>query len=291
VKAGKPGERIYFYLKADTGEVREVSIRHLPLEGTPNFRDAGGYRTTDGRTVRWGLLYRSSVLTYLTPTDYQYLSQLGIRVICDFRTQHEVEIAPETWIPNSSAHKISLPIGSVPPSHPGEQPTVHVSFSPADTPEQIRQRMIDTYGNFVFTSSDQYAAVFQQLKNDHLPLLYHCTGGADRTGAFSAFVLLTLGVPEETVLTDYALTRSYMGDLLTNPASQKILQASGSEVADSIRKLSPEQRKAMVTDPEYLQATLRRIDAKYGSFDNYRRQALHVSDSDAVALRARLTEK
>ena len=262
----------------------------MPLEGTPNFRDAGGYRTTDGRTVRWGLLYRSSVLTYLTPADYQYLSQLGIRVVCDFRTQTEVQIAPETWIPGSSVNKISLPIGSAPPSHPGEQPTVQVQFNPADTPEQLRQQMIETYGNFVFTSSDQYAAVFQQLKNDHLPLLYHCTGGADRTGVFSAMLLLTLGVPEETVLADYALTRTYMGDMLTNPASQKILQAAGASVADSIKRLSPEQRKAMVTDPEYLRATLRRIDAKFGSFDNYRRQALHVSDADVETLRARLTE-
>jgi protein-tyrosine phosphatase len=291
LKAGRPDKRVYFYLKADTGEMREVSIRHLPLDGTPNFRDEGGYRTTDGRAVRWGLLYRSSVLTYLTDADYRYLSQLGIRVICDFRTQHENEIAPEIWIPGSSVDKISLPIGSTPPSRPGEQPTVQVQINPADTPEQMRQHAIETYGNFVFTSSNQYAAVFQQLKNDHLPLLFHCTAGADRTGVFGALLLLTLGVPEETVLADYALTRIYIGDMMTNPVSQKILQAAGSQVADSIRKLTPEQRKAMVTDPEYLQSTLRRIDTKYGSFDNYRRQALHVSDADAEALRARLTEE
>lgn len=289
LQAGKPDERVYFYLKADTGEVREVSIRRLPLEGTPNFRDAGGYRTTDGRTVRWGLIYRSSVLTYLTPADYRYLSPLGIRVICDFRTQHENEIAPETWIPNSSAEKISLPIGATPAAHPHEQPTVQAFFSPSDTPEQLRQHMIATYGNFVFSSSDQYAAVFEQLKRDHLPLLYHCTGGADRTGVFSALLLLTLGVPEKTVLADYALTRQYL--VLSSAAGQKVLNASGSNIAESIRKLTPEQRKVLVTDPEYLRATLRRIDAKYGSFDNYRRQALHVSDADVKVLRERLTEK
>jgi protein-tyrosine phosphatase len=290
LQAGKPDQRVYFYLKADTGEVREVSIRQLPLEGTPNFRDLGGYRTTDGRIVRWGLLYRSSVLTYLTPSDYRYLSHLGIRVICDFRSQHENEIAPETWIPGSSVDKIRLPIDGRSAGGANKPPSMQALFNPADTPEQLRQHMIATYGNWVFTSSDQYAAVFQQLKNDHLPLLYHCTGGADRTGVFSALLLLTLGVPEETVLADYALTREYLGDLLTSNSGRMLLKASGSDIAESIKRLTPEQRRAIVTDPEYLRATLRRIDAKYGSFDNYRREALHVSDADVETLRARLTE-
>jgi hypothetical protein len=54
-------------------------------------------------------------------------------------------------------------------------------------------------------------------------------------------------------------------------------------------KLTPEQQKAMIAaDPEYLRATLHAIDAKYGSFDNYRRTELHVSDADAQTLRNRL---
>lgn len=291
VEAGAPKQRVYFFVKPDHGSEREVSIRRLPLEGTPNFRDEGGYETTDGRFVRWGLLYRSSVLTYLTPKDYEYLAPLGIRVICDFRTQHENEVAAETWIPNSPVDKISLPIGDGSQAPTDKQPTVHASqFNPADTPEQLRQGMMATYGNWVFTSSDQYAAVFRQLENDHLPLLYHCTGGADRTGVFSAMLLLTLGVPKETVLADYALTAQYVGDL-SSPTGQRILNAAGSDVAAAIQKLTPEQRKVLTTDPDYLRAVLQRIDAKYGSFANYRRDALHVSDADVETLRARLTER
>ena len=44
----------------------------------------------------------------------------------------------------------------------------------------------------------------------------------------------------------------------------------------------------IAADPEYLKSTLRRIDERYGSFDNYRRTALGVSDSDVAQLRARL---
>ena len=69
VQAGAPGQRVYFFIKPDHGAEREVSIRHLALQGTPNFRDLGGYETTDGRFVRWGLIYRSGVLSKLTASD------------------------------------------------------------------------------------------------------------------------------------------------------------------------------------------------------------------------------
>ncbi len=290
LEAGKPGDRMYFYLQADTGEVREVSIRHLPLEGTPNFRDLGGYRTTDGRVTRWGLMYRSGVLTYLTPSDYAYLSHLGIRVVCDFRTEEENKVAPEKWIPGSEAQHISVPIGGG-SQGANKQPSVQSIFQPGDTAEQTRTRMANVYGDFAFRASDQFATVFQQLKSDHLPLLYHCTAGKDRTGVFSALLLLTLGVPKQTVLEDYALTNQYLGTDPNSPAMQKMMKASGSSGASAMAQLTPEQRKAaMMADPMYLDTTLHHIDEKYGTFEKYRRDVLHVSDADVEALRARLTE-
>jgi protein-tyrosine phosphatase len=47
----------------------------------------------------------------------------------------------------------------------------------------------------------------------------------------------------------------------------------------------------MAADPDYLKSTLRQIDAKYGSFEAYRREALGVSDTDVETLKARLLEK
>ncbi len=284
VHAGEAGQRMYFFLKADTGEGREVSIRHLQLEGTPNFRDLGGYETTDGRFVRWGLIYRSGVLTYLTPADMTYLAQTGIRVVCDFRTKQENEAAPEKWISGVEVEHISLPIGTE--TNKDGTPTVQAMVAGHPTTEQLRATMTKTYGNFAFSSAPQYAAVFEQLEKDQLPLLYHCTGGKDRTGVFSAFLLLTLGVPEKTVLEDYALTNKYLLDQPRSPAMQKMMTSTGN---NALAGLTPEQQQVMMAaDPEYLKSTLRAIETKYGSFDNYRRQELHVSDEQAATLRARL---
>jgi protein-tyrosine phosphatase len=129
--------------------------------------------------------------------------------------------------------------------------------------------------------------VFKQLEQDHLPLLYHCAAGKDRTGVFSAFLLLTLGVPEKTVLADYALTNKYLLAGLSPEDSKKMLARN-----PALSHLTPEQRNVlMAADPAYLESTLRKIDAKFGSFDNYRGSELGVSDRDVEILRSRLLEK
>jgi len=283
VHAGKPGQRIYFFLKPDHGQQREVSIRRLPLDGTPNFRDLGGYETTDGRFVRWGVLYRSGVLSYLTEQDLTYLSQLDVRVVCDFRTHQENAAAPEKYVADASVDRISLPIGE---DNNGNTNAGMQSLLAANpTPDQLRGWMTKVYRDFAFKAAPEYAKVFAQLEDDHLPLLYHCSAGKDRTGVFSALVLLTLGVPEETVLNDYSLTTNYLRDAENSEANRKMMASSGA----AFSHLSPEQRNAlMAADPQYLRSTLRAIEEKYGSFDAYRREALHVSDANAEKLKSRL---
>jgi protein-tyrosine phosphatase len=285
LRAGKPGQRVYLFLKPDHGTQREVSIRHLPLQGTPNFRDLGGYETSDGRFVRWGLLYRSGVLTHLTPADFTYLSNLGIRVVCDFRTARENQVDPEVWIPNAPVEHVSLPIGDG--SGKSSVSSTEQMLASNPSPEELKQRMTKVYGGFAFTNAPEYAKVFKQLESDHLPLLYHCTAGKDRTGVFSAFVLLTLGVPKKTVLEDYALTNKYLLNGVSEADTKKMLAAN-----PGLEHLTPGQRNVlMAADPAYLESTLQQIDAKYGSFDNYRRTALGVSDADVKLLRSRLLQK
>jgi protein-tyrosine phosphatase len=286
VHAGQPRERMYFFVRPDHGEQREVSIRHLPLEGTPNFRDLGGYETTDGHFVRWGTIYRSGVLSNLTAADFAYLNQLDIHVVCDFRTAQENATAPEIWIPGVDVEHVSLPIGPGSSKNPDTSMEAFLATNPS--PAELKGWLTRIYGGFAFTNAPEYARVFVELERDHLPLLYHCAAGKDRTGVFSALLLLVLGVPENMVLSDYELTNKYLRDATPNDASRKMLANS----SPSLAHLTPEQRQVLMSaDPEYLKSTLRSIDAKYGSFDNYRRSELGVSDSDVERLRARLLTK
>jgi protein-tyrosine phosphatase len=284
VTAGKPGEHMYFFLTPDQGRGREVSIRHIALEGSPNFRDIGGYETSDGRFVKWGLVYRSGVLTYLTPSDYAYLRQLNVQVICDFRTKQENEQASEQWIPGSGVSLMSLPIGA--DNNGSATASIQKFADNHPTIEQFKQMMAKTYASFVFQFAPEYASVFIQLKQDHLPLTYHCTAGKDRTGVFTALLLRVLGVPQQTVFEDYALTNEYlMSQNDHSVASQKAM----AQAQSMMKSFTPEQRKVlMAADPEYLKSAFAAIDEHYGSFDNFRRQVLALTDADVSALRTRL---
>ncbi len=64
--------------------------RHVPLNGQPNFRDLGGYAAKDGRTVKWGRVYRSGELSQLSNDDVGTLGGLGIKAVVDLRSPEEV---------------------------------------------------------------------------------------------------------------------------------------------------------------------------------------------------------
>jgi protein-tyrosine phosphatase len=57
------------------------ALRILNLEGGCNFRDLGGYRTRDGREIKWGRVFRTGVLSDFTPKDNERSNQLGVRTI------------------------------------------------------------------------------------------------------------------------------------------------------------------------------------------------------------------
>src|SRR5277367_2348910 len=78
-----------------------MQTRRVALKGGRNFRDLGGYRTENGRFVRWGRLFRSGTLAYLTASDSELLALLDIRTICDLRTTSERETEPTVWRPEA----------------------------------------------------------------------------------------------------------------------------------------------------------------------------------------------
>src|SRR5712671_732489 len=66
----------------------------VPLQGGSNFRDLGGYRTGDGRTVRRRAVFRSAHLGTLTDEDRAALGRLGVRTIVDLRGVSEAAETP-----------------------------------------------------------------------------------------------------------------------------------------------------------------------------------------------------
>jgi protein-tyrosine phosphatase len=274
--------RIYFHLKPASGPTRVVSIRRLPLEGAKNFRDLGGYRTGDGRYVRWGLIYRSNYLVNLTPKDFAYLNGLGIRLVCDVRSEAERARTPDHWVGNAPEF-FSVPIG------PNRDGTL--------TSEELKQRVAVLnnesknstrgYDKLAVDFATQFGNILRRLAAGDLPAVEHCSSGKDRTGIFSAILLTALGVPRDTVIQDYLLTTRYLlaPDSIekTTADLQKIFGLSEPPDASTVRAI-------MTTKPGTLDATFESLNKTYGSFDAYLQNALKISNSDLEALRQRLLE-
>ena len=81
--------------------------RNLSLEGASNFRDLGGYPTSDGRSIRWRQIFRSNHLGHLTAADIDIVRRLGVRSAFDFRGVEE-RAAAVCGVEDITVH--SLPI-------------------------------------------------------------------------------------------------------------------------------------------------------------------------------------
>ena len=87
-----------------TGEIDPQAFRRLDLEGPVNFRDLGGYETTDGRRVRKRHLFRSDALFRLTEADAEQVAAVTrrVRVFAGYAGwgggQLEAELDEPSWV-------------------------------------------------------------------------------------------------------------------------------------------------------------------------------------------------
>ncbi|GLX69898.1 tyrosine-protein phosphatase [Paenibacillus glycanilyticus] len=230
----------------------------LPLEGVFNFRDMGGHRTADGRTVKKGLLFRAAELTGLTPEDHQFLETYNLRHVFDYRNRGEAEHKPDPQI--GQAVNIRIPANVAAEDAPSLD--LEKVFA-SGLHNQFSESMLhDLYASLPIRN-ESYKKLMELLKQPeaNLPLVQHCAGGRDRTGVGSALILLTLGVPYETVLEDYLLSNV----TLEKFHRQMFDMAAKYVSAEELKKIE----EAMLLQEVYLKATLGSIIREYETFDRY----------------------
>jgi protein-tyrosine phosphatase len=176
--------------------------RVVALQGCSNLRDLGGYRAADGRRVRFGRVFRSASLAGLTEADLPIFGATGIRTVCDLRGEHEAARAPSRLPVVGAPEVVRLPI----------EPRVGASLRDLlareeATGEDVHDLLHTAYTAYATDHLPRYRALFDLLlREERLPLLFHCSAGKDRTGFGAALLLTALGVPRETVIADYLAT-------------------------------------------------------------------------------------
>lgn len=258
-----------------------VEKRHVVLEGAHNFRDLGGYATGDGRRVRWGKFYRSDALGDLTDKDVSKLGELGIKLVCDFRSAAEKAEAPDRLPTDPAPEVLELEIAV----EGAEMTELHDRILSGDLEGiDLARMLIDGNRAFVTDFADRYARLLERVRHEEsLPTLVHCTGGKDRAGMASALILRTLGVPEDVVFEDFLLTNHY-----TQQRVEQILLFI--RFASFFRTDPEDVRPILGVRRAYLEAGFDEILERHGSFDAFRRDVLGVSDEELVAFRTMALE-
>ena len=113
---------------------------------------------------------------------------------------------------------------------------------------------------------------------DARPAVFHCTAGKDRTGLLSALVLSLLGVPEDTVVTDYALSGAAMQRLR---AKLVVKYPDGKLLVDTDAIFSAE--------PSNMVALFAHLKERYRTVEQYA-TSIGVPDGVVTALRQAMLE-
>jgi len=251
--------------------------RTLGLKTTVNLRDMGGYPTADGRRVRWGRVYRSGTLNELSTEDAAALAGLGLTAICDLRSVEEVTESPEDAARfNATYHH--LPVQA-------SRDSLRQLQAMLFRPEKLSDIMRASYNDVMLeTNAELIGGLLRQMTlPDNLPILFHCTAGKDRTGVLAAVLLATLGVPDDVIAADYALSnlfyhrfRVYVGAILKKVRWLGI----------SLNALHP----LMIADGSMMSEMLVKLREKYGTVDAYLTTRAGLTASEINALRQNLIE-
>lgn len=210
-----------------------ASPQRIPVPGTYNFRDVGGY-PVDGGETRSGKLFRADALGRLGDAGRESLSELGVRVVIDLRDDFEVDSLPDD-LDGLDVDVLRLPVFE---GSGASQATIGAT-------------LVDLYEKIVLQHRDVVVRALGEIADTgDEPVVVHCTAGKDRTGVVVALALLAVGVDRETVLDDYAATQANLaGEWLDGMLA--LVRGYGVEVTPDLQVImggSPREAMAAVLD-------------------------------------------
>ncbi len=228
-----------------------------------NFRELGGIQVKNGRHVKHNCFYRSSTLADMNLEELKKLKSFGIRKNMDLRSTYEIQQAPDPEIEGMEYVRASAAM-----DFSGEE----VDLSPVELEKGLKEGKIAVttmgagmrhmYCSMPF-NNPSWTIMFDFLKQNEVPILFHCTAGKDRTGTAAELILLALGADEETVLNDYAASNEY----------RRIYIDALYEEKKDILSVHPEYGEIFLSwqgvDAENMKASMETIIKRYNTYEEY----------------------
>lgn len=215
-------------------------MRRLPLQGTSNTRDLGGYPCTGGVT-RWAAFVRSDNPSRLTDADVRFLENYGICEAIDLRSKEELEFQPSVLCgaENFEVHHIS----------------VNNDFHGVNFEGDVPGSMAGLYMMLLDGAPAELVQVMDVCANAKGGVLFHCAVGKDRTGVIAMLLLKLAGVEDADVIADYSITEIYMREIIEAQAKVFRQESIPEYVVRSI--------------PESMARVLKHLKDNYGTAEKY----------------------
>ncbi len=250
-----------------------------------NFRDLGGVKNLEGKTVKKNIIFRSAHLSNLKDSDLEFLSRkLKLKFVIDLRSNIEKKDR-ENKIPDGAEYleipyfdETAMGITS------GMGSDVKSALKQANSRNELLEFIPDLITVYPLIVTDehsisQFSKVIKLIINNRDgSVLFHCTAGKDRTGVTTAIIYKILNVDYSVILDDY---------LKTNIVSQKNAKKYSILARIFLRdkRLQKKVYDVFMADEKYLKAALDAIDSTWGSFDNFIFSKLNISQDEITSFR------
>jgi protein tyrosine/serine phosphatase len=234
--------------------------RQVRFEGMVNFRDLGGLPVGSRGQVRTGRLFRSDSVAYASTVDVKrLLDEFGVRAVIDLRGEKEVARLGRGPLAGAAIRYLPAPITDI---EAAEQVAYYLA-------------MLEQRGPLL-------VSLLRELTDPAvLPAVFHCEAGCDRTGVLAAALLGLLGVADEDICADYALTAPAMPFIGARVRAALL-------ALDPTLSFDPDEEPWLPTEAT-MAATLAGVRDRWGSIVGWAR-AYGLTEHELSTLREALVE-
>lgn len=265
-----------------------MPIEKIKLKKTKNMRDVGGLSVDDGKTIKYGKIFRCGRLSKLPNKTVEALQSMNIGTVIDLRTQREIDEHPPTILEGANYHYLNLP-GVAPPDQSKSRHMASEIYAQSKrvkrdfgSPENY---MVEMYKHIVFDPDcrKKIRTVFDLMLNEENCILFHCNSGTDRTGIIAMLIESVLGVDKQLILDDYMASRTFQ-------RRRRYWQRVGLVIMPVPIKFKRLLFWQMLPKPQYMLRLMHAIEERFGSIIGYVREALGVTLEEIQLLKLKYLE-
>ena len=245
-------------------------MKRYELSHQKNIRDLGGLIGHDGKTIKYGLLYRGGLFDKVSDEDIEILKSFHLTDVVDFRSSDEYLERPDYHLEGVRHHNFPTFQSDLKKEEKKLDDGNLLWF--IDKGNTGFTHLKKTYADVVDSLEGQeaYRKFFEVIMREHSVTYFHCSQGKDRAGIAAYLVEGVLGVSLDQIKEDY---------LLSNIAMEK----RADKLLKSVKNkpfFDEDYHQSLIdvfsAKLEYLQMAIDVIDEKYGGVEKYVQDILKV---------------